>query len=33
MERNASIAQLPHAGVHNSMGHTAGVHDCKNLNK
>jgi len=28
MERNTSIAQRPHAGIHNSMGHTPGVHDC-----
>ena len=33
MERNTSIAQKPHAGVHNSTGHTPGVHDYKNLNK
>jgi len=33
MERNTSIAQWPHAEVHNSTGHTPGVHDCKNLNK
>jgi len=31
MEKNTSIAQRPYAGVHNSTGHTLGVHDCKNL--
>jgi len=33
MERNTSIAQRPHAGVHNSTGYTPEVHDYKSLNK
>jgi len=33
MERNTLIAQRPHTEIHNSTGHTPGVHDYKNLNK
>jgi len=33
LKNHTSTAQRPHAGVHNSTGHTPRVHNCKNLNK
>ena len=33
MKNHTLIAQRPYGGVHNSTGHTPGVHNCKNLNK
>jgi len=33
MKNHTSIAQRPHARVHNSTGHAPGVYNCKNLNK